>query len=115
VILPNKSLRWWTAQPENVANPYEAFRELEQLEWSTGHEKYAIDPWQADLVKREINRVLERLMVSLNDELKFAFDKRLGMNTSAWTEFKVWETMKLIVAQGSSRFTVGLPLCETPI
>ena len=113
VILPIKSLRWWTALPDRVASAYNAFREIDQIDWSTGHHKYVTDPWQGMIVKRDINRVLEKLMVALNDELGSAFDSRLGTNMRDWTEVNVLQTMKLIVAQASSRFTVGLPLCET--
>ena len=113
MILPIKSLRWWTALPDSVASAHNAFREMDQIDWTTGHHKYVTDPWHGMIVKRDINRVLEKLMVALNDELRSAFDSRLGTNMRDWTEINVLQTMKLIVAQASSRFTVGLPLCET--
>ena len=83
-----------------------------QIEWATGHHKYGTDPWPVMTVKRDFNRVLEKLTATLNDEIKFAFDNRLGTNTNDWMELNVLKTMKLIIAQGSSRFTVGLPLCK---
>ena len=77
-----------------------------------GHEKFIHDPWQAMLVKRDMNAVLENLMIGLADELKFVFDARFGTHTMEWKELNVLSTVKLIVAQGSSRFTVGLQLCK---
>jgi hypothetical protein len=113
VILPTKSLRWWTALPDSVASIYDGFRDTQHIEWITGHHKYVTDPWQGLVVKVELNRVLEKLMGAVNDESKLAMDDRFGTNTDDWTDINVFETMRLIVAQASSRFTVGLPLCET--
>lgn len=66
------------------------------------------------MVKRDMNAILERLMIALEDELKFAFDARFGTETKEWTEITLFKTMKKIVAQASSRFTVGLPMCKIP-
>lgn len=50
----------------------------------------------------------------MNDELGVAIDTRLGIDTDGWTEIPLLSTMKLLIAQASSRFTVGAPLCKTP-
>lgn len=64
------------------------------------------------VLKRDMNAVLENLMVALNEELQFCFKARLGTDTKGWTELDIYETMQIVIAQGSSRFTVGLPLCK---
>lgn len=114
VIIPNTSLRWLTAQPDTVLSAQDAFVEIDQAGYNLSHEKFISDPWHSMLVKRDMNRVLENLAAALEDELKLTFDTRLGTGTEQWTELTLLQTMKLIVAQGSSRFTVGLPLCKTP-
>ncbi|MCJ1402135.1 hypothetical protein MMC11_005354 [Xylographa trunciseda] len=112
VIVSSTSLRWITSQPDHVLSAYEGFRNIDQLEYHTGSHTLVTDPWQGMLVKRDMNRILERLVIVLNDELQYAFDTRFGTNVDGWTEINVYKTMKCIVAQGSSRFTVGLPLCR---
>jgi hypothetical protein len=59
-----------------------------------------------------MNTVLENLMVALNDELQFCFKEHFGTNIKEWAEIDIYETMQIVIAQGSSRFTVGLPLCK---
>lgn len=59
-----------------------------------------------------MNSILENIAGSLNDELKFASDSRFGTNVEEWTELNVLNAVKLIVAQGSSRATLSLPLCN---
>jgi hypothetical protein len=81
------------------------------FDWSTGHRKYFLDSWQGLILKRDMNAVLENLMVALNDELQFCFKKHFGTNVKKWMEIDTYETMQIVVAQGSSRFTVVLPLC----
>lgn len=48
----------------------------------------------------------------LNDELKVAFESTFGMDTEQWKELPIYRTFQMIVAQGSSGFTVGMPLCK---
>lgn len=48
----------------------------------------------------------------MNEELELAIDKRLGTDTENSTDVTVLPVMSLIVAQASSRFIVGLPLCK---
>ncbi|MCJ1437464.1 hypothetical protein MMC27_006851 [Xylographa pallens] len=112
VIVSSTSLRWITSQPEHVLSAFESFRELDQLEYHTGSETLVTDPWQGMIVRRDMNRILERLVFVLNDEIKYAFDTRFETSADDWTELNLYKTMKYIVAQGSSRFTVGLPLCR---
>ena len=101
------------SQPTNVLSPYDAFQEITQVEWHAGHHKFVTDPWHGLIVKTDINRILEKLVVPLDDELKFAFGNRFGTNTNDWTELDLYQTMKLVTAQGASRFLVGHPLCKT--
>jgi hypothetical protein len=112
LIIPNSSLRWLTTQPDRVLSTYDAFIEVDQAKYSIGDHKFVFDPWQGMLVKRDMNAVLENLMVALDDELKFSFDERFGADTQTWKELTLLRTMRLMVAQGSSRFTVGLSLCK---
>ncbi len=88
---------------------------MDSFDWSTGHRKYFLDPWQGMVLKRDMNAVLENLMVALNEELQFCFKARFGTDTNEWTELDIYETMQIVIAQGSSRFTVGLPLCKGPL
>ena len=112
VHLPIQSLQWAASQPDNVLSAIEGFRELDKGDWNSGHAEYIVNPWQAWVVKRDTNRVLELLMIGMNEELGVAFDQHLGMNSGHWTEIDLYDTMKLVIAQGSSRFIVGLPLCQ---
>jgi len=114
VVLPLSALKWAAAQPDSVFSTGGAFLEMDQVAYSAGHSKYIADAWQGLLVKTQMNLVLESIVAGMCDELGYAFDARFGTDENDWTELKLYETMKLIVAQGSSRFTVGLPLCSPP-
>lgn len=83
---------------------------MDQAHYSVGGEQYVRDPWQGGLVRSEMNAVLENLCAALNEELGVAFEQRLGTEKE-WREVGLLELMRGVVAQGSSRFTVGLPLC----
>lgn len=89
----------------------EAFLEVNQVYYSLGHTKYVGDPWQSMLVKRELNAVLENIVAGLNEELQVAFDAHFGTDKNSWKRINLLETVRLVVAQAASRFTVGLPLC----
>jgi hypothetical protein len=112
VILPVTSIRWAISQPESVLSNNEAFLEVNQTYYSLGHTNYVGDPWQSMLVKREINAVLENIVVGLNEELQVAFDTHFGTNEKSWKQITPLETVRMVVAQAARRFTVGLPLCR---
>ncbi|KAL4910489.1 hypothetical protein BDW74DRAFT_20 [Aspergillus multicolor] len=112
VLLPASSLRWASTQPDAVLSPAEAFVEIDQADYSLGHSRYVGDAWQGLLVKTEMNAMLENIVASLNDELGVAFDKYFGTDTVQWKSIDLLEAVRMVVAQGASRFTVGLPLCR---
>jgi cytochrome P450 len=112
IILPPSQMRWLFTQPDEALNVAHAFADIDQVQYSLGSEKYIIDAWQGELVKTQLNVVLESICAAMNDELAFAFDSRLGKDTENWKDFDVFNTFRMIVAQAASRFTVGLPLCR---
>ncbi|KAL2819035.1 cytochrome P450 [Aspergillus cavernicola] len=112
IILPPSSLRWVLSQPDNVLSTTEAFVDVDQADYSLGHSKYIADGWQGHLVKQEMNAVLENIFVALNDELGVAFDTRFGTDQANWRTIDLLETVRMVVAQAASRFTVGLSLCR---
>jgi hypothetical protein len=112
IILPTNALKWMVAQPDTVLNVYGAFLEMDQAHYSAGHQDLIKDPWQGNLVRRDMNTVLEVICEALNNELGVAFEQRFPRTVGGeWKEINVWKTMRMVVAQASSRFTVGLPLC----
>ncbi|EXJ89682.1 hypothetical protein A1O3_02749 [Capronia epimyces CBS 606.96] len=115
IILPQSAMRWVLARPENELSHADAVLEVVQLKYGLGDEKYKADPWPGMLVKTEINAMLENVCADMNDELAHAFDRLLGdtgSDSDSWKEIDLLHTVRLVVAQAASRFTVGLPLCR---
>ncbi|KAH8688748.1 putative cytochrome P450 [Talaromyces proteolyticus] len=112
IILPTSSLGWALKQPETVLSVGDAFAEVDQAHYSLGHSKYVTDAWQGHLVKTELNHVLENIVAALNDELGIAFSAYFGTDEDEWKVIDLLETIRMVVAQAASRFTVGLPLCR---
>jgi hypothetical protein len=86
---------------------------MDSFDWSSGNRQYFLDPWPGLVLKRDMNSVLENLAVALNNELQFCFKEKFGTKTTEWIELDTYETLQMVIAQGSSRFTVGLPLCKS--
>ncbi|KAF4997932.1 hypothetical protein FDECE_11945 [Fusarium decemcellulare] len=112
VILPQSSMKWALNQPDEVLHLPEAFAEIDQVRYSLGHDKIAVDAWQGLIVKTDMNRVLENIVNTMNKELHVVFDEQFGTDTENWKEIDLNPTVQIIVAQAASRFTVGLPLCR---
>lgn len=92
-------------------NPFAAFLETDQVAYSLGHEKYWSNEWTGPILGRRIMKDLENMVLPMNDELSFAIDDRFGTDTRVWTDIPALTTMKLLVAQASTRFVAGAPLC----
>ncbi|KKZ61388.1 hypothetical protein EMCG_03994 [[Emmonsia] crescens] len=111
ILLPNNTLRWLVTQPENVLSMQVAFRELDQIDWAADHHKYVTDPWLTPILNRDVNRNFDRYLGPLGEEMRNAVERRIP-NKNGWTEIPLWDTLKLLIAQGSSQVTVGEPLCR---
>ncbi|PGH04393.1 hypothetical protein GX51_03552 [Blastomyces parvus] len=111
ILLPNSALRWMVTQSEKILSMREAFREVDQIEWVADHHKYVTDAWQIQLLNRDINRNLDRYLAPLGEEVQNAVGRWIP-NKDEWMEIPLWDTMKLVVGQVSSQFTVGEPLCR---
>ncbi|KAI0131963.1 cytochrome P450 [Xylariales sp. AK1849] len=112
IIMPNKSLPWVLSQPSNIINIEHAYHDINGLHYSLGSDKYMLDRWQGMLVSKYLNKVLDSIVLSMNDELKFAFDRRFGTDRTQWRELDLNETVRMIVVQAMNRFQIGLPLCR---
>lgn len=102
-------------QPDHVLDQGKAFAEIDQVAWSLGHDKYVVDAWQGMIVKYDMNRAIEVIASSMKDELQVVFDEQFGTDTENWKTIDLTQTVKMIIAQAASRFTVGLPLCTCAV
>jgi len=107
VVLPPTALRWLQRQPERLVSASAAQVETIQPFYGFGHEKFIQDPWTGLLVKTDLNAVLESVCSAMNDELGLAIDSRFGTDTEAWKEIDLIPTVRMIIAQASTRFTLG--------
>ncbi|KAI1433771.1 cytochrome P450 [Xylaria sp. CBS 124048] len=107
IILPPTALRWLQRQPEHLVSASASQIETIQPYYGFGHNKFADDPWGGMLVKTDLNAVLENICAAMNDELGLAIDTHFGMNAESWKEINLMPTIRLIVAQAATRFTLG--------
>ncbi|KAI1822459.1 cytochrome P450 [Xylaria intraflava] len=107
VILPPSALRWLQRQPERLVSASASQTETIQPYYGFGHDKFATDPWAGMLVKTDLNVVLENICAAMNDELGLAIDSHFGMDTKAWKDINLVPTVRMIVAQAATRFTLG--------
>ncbi|KAI1175261.1 cytochrome P450 [Nemania sp. FL0916] len=107
IILPPSALRWLQRQPERLVSATASQTETIQPYYGFGHNKFANDPWTGLLVKTDLNAVLENVCEAMNDELGIAIDSHFGTDTKAWKEITLMPTIRMIVAQAATRFTLG--------
>ncbi|KAI1293133.1 cytochrome P450 [Xylaria venustula] len=107
IILPASALRWLQRQPERLVSAAAQQTETIQPFYGLGHEKFIDDPWGGMLVKTDLNAVLENVCAAMNDELGLAIDSHFGIDTMAWEDIDLMPTIRMIVAQAATRFTLG--------
>ncbi|KAM3530289.1 hypothetical protein MY4038_004971 [Beauveria bassiana] len=112
MIMPESAMNWAMSQPDDSLSIKKAFSELNQTRYSLGHSRYWEDPWQLDLVKAHLSSILQNLIPQLNEELAAAVSKHLGNDTENGKEIELEVIMRRVIAQATSRFIVGLPLCR---
>ncbi|KAF4125493.1 Cytochrome P450 [Geosmithia morbida] len=112
IFLPHSSLKWAISQPSRVLGMWDAFSEMFQLGHSLGDEKYMLDIWPHMLSRQVLTRELDDHLMDVHDELHYAMETRLGGDTQSWSERELLDTIRLIITQVGSRFTVGKTLCR---
>ncbi|KAF2832599.1 cytochrome P450 [Ophiobolus disseminans] len=112
LIMPESSTEWAMSQPDTALSVSQAFLQANLSTYSLGHSKYWGDPWQFALVKNSLGPMIKSLIPAVDDELHHIVPKVLGTDTENWKEIDLDESVRMIVAAASSRFTVGLPLCR---
>lgn len=112
IVLPQSAMRWVLSRPEKELSHADAILEVVQLKYGLGHERYKADPWPGMLVRTEINSILEHVCAGLNEDLVDSIDRHFGIDTQSYTELDLFATVRMLVGQAASRFTVGLPLCK---
>ena len=113
VLLPNASLRWAASLSDKVLSAHEAFVITDSGQYAAPFLETLTNPWQGSMVRTDLNRAILNVTAVFNDEVDVAFARLFGIDTHAWTELVLYDAMKMIVAQASSRYTVGLPLCTS--
>lgn len=128
LIMPPSSLKWINSQPESVIGMDEAFAHFDQIYYSLGHDKYMMDHYQGKLVK---GFNLEVMAEEIWDEMAECFGRwvdtdregmvwdvpgiregeAVGKDDGGWKEIHVEKVVRMMIAQLTSRFIVGLPLC----
>jgi hypothetical protein len=114
-VLPPNYISWAIAQPENVFNPQEAYRELNSISFVLGDDKHMLDTWPGTLVKTELIKRLDWILPAIQDEIGRAIDVRFGVDSTKWVEIPL-DTVRMVVAQIATRYNVGTELCKpTPL
>ncbi|RYP79596.1 hypothetical protein DL770_006597 [Monosporascus sp. CRB-9-2] len=112
LIMPESSVEWAMSQPDSALSVSQAFLQANLSTYSLGHSRYWGDPWQFALVKTSLGPMIKTLIPAVDDELHHIVPKVLGTDTENWKDIHLDESVRMIVAAASSRFTVGLPLCR---
>lgn len=110
-FLPHSSMRWALSQPAKVLGMWDAFSDMFQLSHSLGDVKYMIDTWPHMLSRHVLTQELDDHIMGVHEEVQVAVDTWLGEDTENWQTFDLLDTLRMIINQMGTRFTVGLPLC----
>lgn len=110
-MIPSESYRWLASLPDNVADPFEAFVEIDKAEYTGPHADLLRNPWQGHIIKQEFPKKMPWLAEIMEEEFKIASQHWLEASDKEWNEVNLHEATKMIIAQVASRFTVGIPLC----
>lgn len=104
-------MKWVLSQPAKVLGMWEAFAEMFQLQHSLGNDKFMLDTWPHLLSRHVLTQELDDHLMAVHEEVKVAIDTYMGHDTE-WKTLDLLDTVRMIITQTGSRFTVGLPLCR---
>lgn len=112
IFLPHSSIPWATSQPHKTLGMWDAFSDMFQLGHSLGDDKYMIDTWSHYLARHVLTQELDDHLMDIHDELLVALETHLGTDTEHWKTLNLVDTVRIVINQTASRFTVGEELCR---
>ena len=103
---------WLLQQPDNVLDQNEVNRQFLQADHTMLHPKVIRDTVHAEVIRRELTKMLGDFTGDVIDEIDFAFRKNWGVDTNEWRGVVAYDTMSDIISRISNRVLVGVPLCK---
>lgn len=83
-----------------------------QLGHSLGHDKYMTDTWSHYLARHVLTQELDDHLIDIHDELLVALETHLGSDAEEWKTLNLVDTVRILINQTASRFTIGQELCR---
>ncbi|KAJ7019183.1 cytochrome P450 [Mycena alexandri] len=98
--------------PDDICSLEEAAKEEMQVPHTMGHQIYS-NPYHLSVLRANLNRHTDHLVVEILDEVTVAVDDVIGQHcTDDWAEFNVNEHVTKLVPRIFNRVLVGAPLCR---
>lgn len=63
-------------------------------------------------VRKDLTRNLGRMQPNITDDVRFAIDSAMGLDTDSWKELCISEAMEGLALRSTNRVLVGSCLCE---
>lgn len=70
------------------------------------------DAFMMGAVRKDLTRNLGRMQPDIIDDIRYAIDSAMGLDTKSWKEICISEAMGSVVLRSTSRVLVGSSLCE---
>lgn len=115
VTLPMSYMDWVIRQPSQDLSGVETTAEDIMAEYTARAKPAERKPVFEEFVHRQFKLHLEELTPVLMDEIRFAMDDLLGLDTNRYKTIKIRSTMKRILTRTAFRVFMGPPLCEFKI
>ncbi|OCL01466.1 cytochrome P450 [Glonium stellatum] len=113
VVVPKTYMPWLLDQPENILSPRPVQFDTFGLDYLYSHSAMN-NNFYVEVIRRDMTRSLGSTAGLVSEELSAALDEHWGMDTEAFRDVPVYESMRAVLARAVSKVLVGLPLCRDP-
>ncbi|KAF7198245.1 Cytochrome P450 monooxygenase [Pseudocercospora fuligena] len=111
IVLPPSSSAWAAQQPESVLSGNKNMEDTMGPEYLL-HGPNADSVLDFSVIRRNLTRQITKLSDQVLEEIKYAFDEKLGLNGEEWREFSSLKLLSYVSFRAANRIFVGLPLCR---
>ncbi|KAI1432966.1 cytochrome P450 [Xylaria sp. CBS 124048] len=112
VILPPSQIPWLMEQPEDVLNQERVNRQFLQADYAFFHANLVEGPVHPEIIQHQLTKKLDSFADDIVDEARASLEDSWGVDTEAWREVSVYDTVLHIISRLSVRVLMGPPLCR---
>jgi hypothetical protein len=112
LVVPPRHVKSLYSLPEDILEVTLTGNRSIQTDWTIWDDEVANNPFQMNVIRRQLTQNLDVLTPVIAQELQLGFEREWGTSTDTWKEIHTWASSLSLIAGAANSAFCGQPLCR---